>query len=335
MKSRWYSKFLIAMALIILVWSGRGIQASAQGLGDPSRNQAGKNPQIQAGLAALPTDHIILKYKSTSTAFKSPAQAGQMDRLNAAAGTALSYLRSMSGDSIVLGLPERLPVDQVQKIVDQLMTLPEVEYAEPDFIRQHTLVPNDPQYSNQWHYFAPTAGNYGINAPAAWDITTGSASIVVAVIDTGITNHAEFAGRTVPGYDMIADELVANDGNGRDSDPSDPGDWITTAENASGYFFGCTVTNSSWHGTHTAGTIGAASNNGVGVAGINWNSKILPVRVLGKCGGYDSDIIDAMRWAAGLAVSGVPANANPAKVENISLGGAGACLTAYQKAQQS
>ena len=110
----------------------------------------------------------------------------------------------------------------------------------------------------------------------------------------------------MPGYDFINDALVANDGDGRDNNPSDPGDWITAAENASGYFAGCPISNSSWHGTHTAGTIGAASNNSVGVAGVNWNSKILPVRVLGKCGGYTSDIVDGMTWSAGLAVSGCP-----------------------------
>ena len=179
------------------------------------------------------------------------------------------------------------------------------------------LPPNDPQYTNQWHYY----DTWGINAPGAWDITTGSSNVVVAVIDTGITNHADLSGRTLPGYDFISDARVANDGNGRDSDPSDPGDWITSAESASGFFQGCDVADSSWHGTHVAGTIGAATNNGVGVAGINWVSKIVPVRVLGKCGGYHSDIIDGMRWAAGLSVSGVPANPNPAKVLNMSLGG--------------
>jgi serine protease len=136
----------------------------------------------------------------------------------------------------------------------------------------------------------------------------------------------------VPGYDFINDVLVANDGDGRDSNPSDPGDWITAKESATGYFKGCPTSDSSWHGTHTAGTIGAASNNGVGVAGINWQSKILPVRVLGKCGGYMSDIIDGMRWSAGLSVTGVPANANPAKVINMSLGGAGSCSSEMQTA---
>jgi serine protease len=120
-----------------------------------------------------------------------------------------------------------MPLEQVRLIARRLAALPEVAYAEADAIMQHTALPNDPLYPNQWHYFAPTAGNYGINAPAAWDITTGAASVVVAVIDTGITGHADLSGRTVPGYDFIGDALVGNDGDGRDSDASDPGDWIT------------------------------------------------------------------------------------------------------------
>jgi serine protease len=289
--------------------------------------------QVDAQLAQ-PTDQIIIKYKTLAmqaSAFN-PASAAAMQRLSDAAGVSLTYEREMSGDAQVLGLPARMPLAEVQAIADSLSALPEVEYAEPDAIMVPMLTPNDPQYLNQWHYFAPGPGQYGINAPAAWDITTGSSSIVVADIDTGITNHAEFVGRTVAGYDFINDSLVANDGNGRDNDPSDPGDWITSAESSSGYFAGCAAHDSTWHGTHTAGTIGAASNNGAGVAGVNWNSKILPVRVLGKCGGYTSDIVDGMRWAAGLTVSGVPNNANPAKVLNLSLGGAGACDATSQTA---
>jgi serine protease len=282
----------------------------------------------------IPTDQIIIKYKAPAlyNNLSATAQDLQTQHLSQAAGVPLVFERQMSGDAQVFRMAERLPLAQVHAISLRLMALPEVDYAEPDAILQHTLVPNDPQYSNQWHYFAPSAGNYGINAPAAWDITTGSASIVAAVVDTGITNHADLSGRTVPGYDFISNPLFANDGDGRDSNPSDPGDWITQADLDSGNFPGCTVTNSSWHGTHTAGTIGAASNNSLGVAGINWNSKILPVRVLGKCGGFLSDIVDGMRWAAGLAVTGVPNNPNPAKVINISLGGSGACGTTYQDA---
>ena len=123
----------------------------------------------------------------------------------------------------------------------------------------------------------------------------------------------------MPGYDFINDVTVSNDGDGRDTDPSDPGD------------YGC-GNGSSWHGTHVSGTIGAASNNGVGVTGVNWVSKILPARVLGVCGGYISDIADAIRWSAGIAVAGVPTNANPARVENLSLGGTEACSNTMQSA---
>ncbi len=272
----------------------------------------------------IPTNQVIIKYKVSYAARTIPDRAEQMQRLSDAAGVSLEYLRAMSGESHVVRLPERLPLDQVRAIAERLAALPEVEYAEPDQIRFHTLIPNDPQYTNQWHYH----GTWGINAPAAWDITTGSSSVVVAVIDTGITNHADLSGQTVPGYDFIHDIAVANDGNGRDSDPSDPGDWITSSE----CYPGSPSDPSSWHGTQTAGTIGAIGNNGLGVTGISWGSKILPVRVLGKCGGYDSDIVDSVRWSAGLAVVDVPNNANPAKVLNLSLGGSGSCSATWQNA---
>ena len=99
----------------------------------------------------------------------------------------------MASDAQVLRLPERMPLDKVQAIAARLSALPEVEYAEPDAILQHTLAPNDPQYRQSMALLRPCAGHYGINAPAAWDITTGSASIVAAVIDTGITNHADLS----------------------------------------------------------------------------------------------------------------------------------------------
>lgn len=275
-------------------------------------------------------DQIIVKYRATSPARQQLSLAPQVElkRLGEATGTTLAYVREMSGDAHVLRLAQRQTAAEVAQVADRLAALPEIEYAVPDRILHPLLTPNDAQYGSQWHYF----DTYGIDAPAAWDITTGSADIVVAVIDTGILAHGDLAGRTVGGYDFVTDSRIANDGTGRDADPSDPGDWITAAESSSGFFLGCDVSGSSWHGSHVAGTIGAASNNNLGVAGINWNSKILPVRVLGKCGGMDSDIIDGMRWAAGLAVAGVPANPNPAKVINMSLGGSGACDAAQQAA---
>jgi serine protease len=189
--------------------------------------------------------------------------------------------------------------------IEALKTRPDVEYAQPNYIYTAQATPNDSYYSLQWHYKA-------MNLPLAWDITTGVGSPVVAVIDTGWTNHPDLAGRRVGGYDFISSAATAKDGNGRDSDPTDVGDSGTCNGRTSG---------NSWHGTHVAGTIGANSNNASGVAGVNWNARILPLRVLGKCGGSTADIIDAIRWAGGLSVSGVPANANPAKVINMSLGG--------------
>ncbi len=296
-------------------------------------------PQISPDAPNVPTDQIILQYKGSSPAFLAPAKADQMGKLDAVTGLALTYLRSMSGNAIVLQLPAALPLDQAQKVADQLSSLPDVEYAIPDQRLFPVLSPNDPYYvaGYQWDLNDPVGG---INAPAAWDITTGSPGIVVADIDTGLTNHADLAGRMVSGvlatsgYDFISDANVANDGNARDPDPSDPGDWITSAEstNASGPFHNCPVGNSSWHGTHTAGTLGAATNNALGVAGINSISKLLIVRVLGKCGGYLSDVADGITWAAGGSVAGVPANANPARVINLSLGGSGSCNTTMQTA---
>jgi serine protease len=307
---------LVACLLLdVLGMTGGNVQAATS---------SDKSSIIQEPAESFPTDRIIIKYKQSNEAFSNPEQLDQMERLSQAAGVPLQYFREMSGDGHVLQLQERLPLEQVRLLAQQLMNLPEVEYAEADEIMRHTLVPNDPQYTNQWHYFE----SWGINLPAAWDTTTGSSSIVAAVIDTGITNHADLSGRSVSGYDFISNIAMANDGNGRDNNPSDPGDWVTANE----CFPGSSASNSSWHGTHVAGTIGAASNNGLGVAGVNWNSKILPVRVLGKCGGSISDIADAMRWSAGLTVSGVPANVNPAKVLNLSLGGSGTCAATYQNA---
>ena len=289
-----------------------------------------QSPILQAqSTQDAPVDQIIIKYHDDQvTIIAQAAEAAQMARLSAQAGVALTYFRSMSGDAHVLRLPARMPVAEVERIAARLSALPEVEYAEPDYIMQPLLVPNDPEYSNQWHYYEA----YGINLPQAWDISTGNPNIVVAVIDTGHRPHVDLASRIIGGYDFISNPLVANDGDGRDADPQDPGDWITSAESSSGYFAGCPVTNSTWHGTHVAGTIGAVTNNGQGVAGVNWQVKLLSMRVLGKCGGTTSDIADAMRWAAGLSVTGIPANLHPAKVLNLSLGGSGPCPTTYQSA---
>ena len=291
----------------------------------------GSTATLAAADQASMTDQLIIRFVPALQAAAADRTA-QVAALSAVAGVELAYGREMSGEATVVRLPQRLGGDALQSMLDRLAEVEEIELVEPDAIMQTLATPNDPRYPEQWHYGAPIPGNYGANLPTAWDITTGSASVVVAVIDTGIINHTDLNGRTVAGYDFISDSRIANDGNGRDTNPADVGDWITADESASTFFAGCPVRNSSWHGSHVAGTIAANSNNGVGVAGINWNAKILPVRVLGKCGGYTSDIVDGIRWSAGLSVVGVPANANKAKVINMSLGGSGACSSTYQTA---
>ncbi|MBK7617128.1 MAG: S8 family serine peptidase [Burkholderiales bacterium] len=235
-----------------------------------------------------------------------------------------------------------------------------VEWAVPDRRVRARMVPNDPLFAagqsspypavGQWYLRAPGASaQAAINAVGAWDKTLGAGQ-VVAVLDTGITAHPDLAGRTLPGYNMVslntsqdgnaAGKCITGNGACRpaNTSPNDPGDWVSQSDiTAYPTLFNdaqnpCTVESSSWHGTQVAGILGASTNNNIGAAGVASAAKILPVRVLGKCGGWDSDIIDAMRWAAGLSVSGTATNANPARVINLSLGGTGACGAAYQQA---
>lgn len=314
-------------------------------LAPQSQSKAEPAPQYPAQ-TALPTNQMIIKYK-TSTDLRGPQAADGAERLaqlSQVAGVSLTYFRPMSGDAHVLRLPQRYPLADVQAMAAKLAQLPDVEYAEADgflqiddqfinpvriyanstFSRIPGASPNDPQYSAQWHYRYTAGSSEGINAEPAWSITTGSPSLVIAILDTGQLNHADLAGRMIAGYDMLSDPVQGNDGDGRDSDPSDPGDW-TSGECGSPH-------NSSWHGTHVAGTIAAATDNNMGVAGINWVSKIQHVRVLGTCGGSYSDIADGITWAAGLPVPGTPVNSTPAKVLNMSLGGGGSCPASMQSA---
>ncbi|MFF9028327.1 S8 family peptidase [Streptomyces iakyrus] len=271
-------------------------------------------------------ERLIVGYKSGASEAKSN-KAAAADAASKAdkTGEDIDFQRRLGTGAALVELGSDPTRASVSDVVAAYQADPQVAYVVPDRLNKPTAVtPNDTEYGKQWDLFESTAG---MNVPAAWDTTTGS-GVTVAVIDTGYVAHSDLAANIVGGYDFISDTAVSVDGNGRDSNPADPGDWYSDNECGQGI----PASTSSWHGTHVAGTIAAATNNGKGVAGVAYGAKISPVRVLGKCGGYDSDIIDAITWASGGSVSGVPANTNVAKVINMSLGGGGACSTATQSA---
>lgn len=226
-------------------------------------------------------------------------------------------------------MSESARADRTLAAVEEMRKRPDVLFAQPNYLYRVVQSPNDARFAEQWHYSAngtaPGSAPGGIGLPAVWSTHKGSGTVVVAVLDTGIlADHEDILGspNRLPGYDFISDPFIANDMGGRDSDATDAGDAV--AANECG--IGEPASPSSWHGTHVAGTVGVGgTNNKIGIAGINWNVKVLPVRVLGKCGGSTMDIIDAIRWSAGLAVPGVPANPTKAHVINMSLGGVQRC----------
>ena len=258
-----------------------------------------------------------------------------------------NYVRTTAQKATVVTLSSKLTAEQAEKYMAALSSNPSVASVEPDLLRRsnartrtattskvaqvaqasqasnQVVAPNDTLYPQQWNLH----GTKGLAAPEAWKTTQG-AGVTVAVIDSGIVKHPDLDANVLPGYDFITEPSIARDGNGRDSDPTDQGNW----EEAGVCGADSEASESNWHGTHVAGSIAAIMNNKRGIVGVAPSTKILPVRALGMCGGYDSDIADAMIWAAGGTVEGVPANSNPAKIINLSLGGEGTCPATYSKA---
>lgn len=318
----------------------------------PGRAAAAPGAQAHDG-------EVIVRFKADASVLRSHALGARAEA--ATVRTALANRAGMLGRRVGRSLEAGAAVGTRQQVVRargvsaaalaaQLAADPDVEFAVPNGRRHALTAPNDPLYlsgpplnpgagtggpaSGQWYLRAP-AGTVvsSINIENAWVHTTGSAGVVVAVLDSGVrSEHPDLTGRLLPGYDFVSDTTVANDGNGRDADASDPGDWVTSADILTPTFDDCAVTNSSWHGTKTASLVGASTNDGVGMAGVAPSVRILPVRVLGKCFGRDADIIAAMLWASGIHVDGVPDNPTPAKVLNLSLGGGVTCLASYQSA---
>jgi serine protease len=319
------TSFLAAMALITT--------ASAA-----ERNPARTRPSAVAEQESA--QRIIVKFRQSSLSIQATksgesvaATAADTTRMNALANRTRITVRgtkALGGDMHVMQVSTAAG-ETAAETLSRLRADSDVEFAELDRrVYLHATDPNDTRYllnsaadAGQW--YLREAQPSSINARAAWDITKGSNGVVIAVVDTGVRYEHEdlqpaaTGGKLLPGFDFVSQDSANNfstagDGDARDSDPSDPGDFCTSSADSS-----------SWHGTRVSGIIAARTNNNLGVAGINWNGYILPVRVLGRCGGFNSDVIACIRWAAGLSVPGAPTNPYPAQVINISLGSEGAC----------
>ncbi|WP_177213951.1 S8 family peptidase [Streptomyces radiopugnans] len=287
----------------------------------------------RTGLPEAPADGIIVAYhnRTETEAANASASAAESDSAARAEATAkgkktgqkLKFERRLATGAALYEVEGKTSRAEIDEIVEAFESDPDVAYAEPNTRVYAMATPNDTNYSSQWDLFESTAG---MRVPGAWDRSTGQGT-VVAVLDTGYVAHSDLAANIVSGYDFVSDATNARDGNGRDSNPADEGDWFNAGECGVSY-----DSPSSWHGTHVAGTIAAATNNGKGIAGVAYNAKIQPVRVLAKCGGTTADIADAITWASGGTVYGVPANPTPADVINMSLGGGGTCSSTYQNA---
>lgn len=264
------------------------------------------------------SDEVVAKFRKT------PAGKSRSRGAQRAATTGLIARAGAPGRVMLLGLDRAARAQSAQtgghpamlgssrlllkkwdtvRAIKELRHRADIEYAEPNYIRRATLTPLDQLYPLQWHY--PL-----INLPQAWDVTTGDSNVIVAVVDTGVLpGHPDLQGQLLTGYDFVSDPANANDGGGIDADPTDPGDGG--------------VISSSFHGTHVAGTVAAATNNTDGVAGASWATRIMPLRALGINGGTSYDIRQAVRYAAGLSNDSGTLPAQAADIINLSLGGEG------------
>lgn len=333
---------LTALPALLITSALASTGASAQqpdptGVESPAAKQP---PRVARGL--------IVKASTATTARRSSLARAAEARLP---GADVGSTRAAPAGLSVLQLEHPVPVEDLGPAVAALSARADVEWVVPDTLRTISSAPpvtvDDPEFLTQGNLWDATRddGGYTTRAPSLWRSTRGSSSVVVAVVDTGITEHPDLAGQTVAGYDFVDDECTpdestgscaydgtyvnAGDGDGWDANPSDPGDWVD--EDLAVKCFGLGeeddpadyTSPSSWHGTHVAGTVAAKADNGIGVAGVAPGVKVQPVRVLGHCGGWDSDIVAGILWATGhdLRSYGVPLNRTPAQVVNLSLGG--------------
>ncbi len=256
----------------------------------------------------------------------------------------------MSGSAWVAALHGSPSASATQNLFRTWQSRDLVDYAENDSVVSIAAIPDDPLYELQWNLADATSGAAALNMPGAWDITIGSSDVVIGIVDTGVRfDNQEFTGRLLPGYDFVSginefrtrqrvpEELnfiKAHDGDGRDTDASDPGDGVDAQLSATmqAEDLTCPQQESTWHGTAMASLIAANGNDGFGMTGVDWSARILPVRAIGKCGGRRSDLLDAIRWAAGVNDPALPDNPTPARIINLSLGIDDACTASDQQA---
>jgi serine protease len=262
------------------------------------------------------TDRFIVKYKDgTPEHGATTAVQSRLDRFASAFPARAHHLRRMGVGADVVITERKLNASEARAFMRAIATDPDVEYIEADSDMHVTMVPNDPQYGNQWYMrsnLTPGIKQAGIRPEGAWDITQGQGS-VIGLIDTGVTNHSDLSANILPGQDFGS--FTGGNGYGMNIGIPDGS---------------CQVT---WHGTHVAGIAAALSNNGIGIAGVAPGAKIVSARALSACGsGAMSSVADGITWAAGGTVQGVPDNANPAKVINLSLGQRNPCSMTLQSA---
>lgn len=289
--------------------------------------------QGQAGTAGgkmhketIPTFSAGVIIRLNQDGLLDPALVAKARAAAAKHGVSLSHLRKLAQGGHVLALDKALPDSVLRALADEIAKLDSrIDYVEPDVVMVPMALSNDKHVAEQWNLTEPAGG---INLGEAWALSKGQ-GVVVAVVDSGVRPHVDLLPNLLPGYDFVSNRAVARDGDGRDAIAWDEGTWSTAGQCGSNQL---AAQDSSWHGTHVAGTIAAVANNGIGITGVAPKAKVLPVRAVGRCGGYTSDIIDGIVWAAGLPVDGVPLNPHPAKVINLSLGSVNACSKSFQSA---
>ncbi|SEW19517.1 S8 family serine peptidase [Luteibacter sp. 329MFSha] len=292
-------------------------------------------------------DRFIVRYRDGSAERRDTSIAGQSfaaalsrsagSRARASAPLTARALQRLAVGGTVFRVSRKLGASEATALMKAIAADPAVVHVEPDVLlhavrdvraTDAASPPDDPNYTvAQWNFFDPTGG---ANLPGVWNAFPGvdGSGVTVAVIDTGVTAHEDLdTSLADAGYDFIVDPFVSGRATeGRVPGGWDIGDWTTDEP----WLSECTSDDhpaefSSWHGTNVAGIVSELTNNGIGMAGAAPGAKVLPIRALGHCGGYTSDIADAIVWAAGGHVDGVPDNTHPASVINLSLGGSGPC----------